>query len=126
MNKKLMNYVWKGISIIGLFLALYCFYTLFGFVRVCTHVECIDWAVGDDWITENCRPTEEYNDLSCTFKIEDQEFQNIPLKMINVSNPDVRSCKQFVCASEFLGRGKNVLLLKEQMNDLKKSMEVRR
>ena len=80
------------------------FKELYGGQWVCIAKECNEWATGDDWITDNCRPEgEEGNQtLVCNLVIDDREY-TAPLSIINISN--VRSCKEFDCITEVYVRG---------------------
>ena len=80
------------------------FRELYGGQWVCIANECGEWATGDNWITDNCRPEgEEGNQtLICKLTIEDQEY-TAPLSIINTSN--VKSCRRFDCITEVYVRG---------------------
>jgi len=80
------------------------FKELYGGQWVCIAKECSEWATGDDWITDNCRPEgEEGNQtLVCRLTIEDKEY-TAPLSIINISN--VKSCREFDCITEVYVRG---------------------
>ena len=80
------------------------FRELYGGQWVCIAKECSEWATGDKWITDNCRPEgEEGNQtLICNLIIEDKEY-TAPLSIINLSN--VRSCRQYDCITEVYVRG---------------------
>jgi len=81
------------------------FRELYGGQWVCIAKECNEWATGDDWITDNCRPETNGNstELVCKLTIEDKEY-TAPLSIINISN--VRSCRQQDCITEVYVRGK--------------------
>ena len=59
-----------------------------------THIAnaCTYWAIGDEWITDNCRPEGigENTTLICKLVIEGRDY-TAPLSIINVSN--VKSCR---------------------------------
>lgn len=80
------------------------FRELYGGQWVCIAKECSEWATGDDWITDNCRPEgEEGNQtLVCKLEIEGREY-TAPLSIINISN--VKSCRQQDCITEVYVRG---------------------
>jgi len=66
---------------------------------VCIAQTCVDWAYGDDWVTNNCRPQKNSNitDLVCTVVIRDETY-NAPLSILNISN--LRSCNEYRCVTE--------------------------
>jgi len=80
------------------------FKELYGGQWVCIAKECSEWATGDNWITDNCRPETNGNntELVCKLIIEDREY-NAPLSIINLSN--VKSCRQYDCITEVYVRG---------------------
>ena len=80
------------------------FMELYGGQWVCIAKECKEWATGDLWITDNCRPEgEEGNQtLVCKLTIEDKEY-TAPLSIINISN--VKSCRKYDCITEVYVRG---------------------
>lgn len=80
------------------------FREIYGGQWVCIANECGEWATGDNWITDNCRPEgEEGNQtLVCRLTIEDKEY-TAPLSIINISN--VKSCRQQDCITEVYVRG---------------------
>ena len=80
------------------------FKELYGGQWVCIANECGEWATGDDWITDNCRPEGEVGNqtLVCRLTIEDREY-TAPLSIINLSN--VKSCRQYNCITEVYVRG---------------------
>jgi len=80
------------------------FKELYGGQWVCIAKECNEWATGDNWITDNCRPEGEGENatLVCNLIIEDKEY-TAPLSVINLSN--VRSCREFDCITEVYVRG---------------------
>jgi len=125
-----MNKIIKyGAIILLILLSLMCvynFYTLFGFEKVCTHVECTDWSEGKEWVGLHCVANDTINDFMCDFDWDGQTFVGIPLKVVQEKIPNVRSCKKAECASEFLGKGTNVQELKKQTNDVLSRMEVRK
>jgi len=80
------------------------FKELYGGQWVCIANECSEWATGDTWITDNCRPDGEGVNatLVCKLIIDDKEY-TAPLSIINISN--VRSCRQYDCITEVYVRG---------------------
>lgn len=80
------------------------FRELYGGQWVCIAKECSEWATGDNWITDNCRPEGEQGNqtLVCKLTIEDKEY-TAPLSIINLSN--VRSCRKHDCITEVYVRG---------------------
>jgi len=68
----------------------------------CVAQQCTDWAYGDDWIVENCRPTGENKSLVCGIEINNQKY-NAPLSMINLSS--VKSCREYQCLTEVYIKG---------------------
>jgi len=80
------------------------FMELYGGQWVCIAKECNEWATGDNWITDNCRPEtiNESTELVCKLTIEDKEY-TAPLSIINISN--VKSCRQYNCITEVYVRG---------------------
>ena len=81
------------------------FRELYGGQWVCIAKECNEWATGDNWITDNCRPEGEVGNqtLVCKLTIDDKEY-TAPLSIINLSN--VKSCRQYDCTTEVYVRGK--------------------
>jgi hypothetical protein len=81
------------------------FRELYGGQWTCIANNCTEWATGDDWITDNCRPEGEVGNqtLTCKLTIEDNEY-TAPLSIINLSN--VRSCRVNSCITEVYVRGK--------------------
>ena len=86
-------------------MAAMSFRELYGGQWTCIANECTEWATGDDWITDNCRPETNGNntELVCKLTIEDKEY-TAPLSIINLSN--VRSCRVNSCITEVYVRGK--------------------
>ena len=80
------------------------FKELYGGQWVCIANECGEWATGDNWITDNCRPEGEGDNttLVCKLTIDDKEY-TAPLSIINISN--VKSCRQYDCITEVYVRG---------------------
>jgi len=80
------------------------FRELYGGQWVCIAKECDEWATGDNWITDNCRPEGigENTTLMCNIMIDDKEY-TAPLSIINISN--VKSCRQYNCITEVYVRG---------------------
>jgi len=80
------------------------FKELYGGQWVCIANECSEWATGDDWITDNCRPEGkgENTTFICNLIIEGKEY-TAPLSIINLSN--VKSCRQLDCITEVYVRG---------------------
>ena len=80
------------------------FKELYGGQWVCIANECGEWATGDTWITDNCRPEGNGSNttLVCKLTIEDKEY-TAPLSIINLSN--VKSCRQYDCITEVYVRG---------------------
>ena len=80
------------------------FIELYGGQWVCIAKECNEWATGDNWITDNCRPEGDGVNatLVCKLTIEDKEY-TAPLSIINISN--VKSCRQYDCITEVYVRG---------------------
>ena len=80
------------------------FRELYGGQWVCIAKECSEWATGDNWITDNCRPEGEVGNqtLICKLTIENKEY-TAPLSIINISN--VKSCRQYDCITEVYVRG---------------------
>jgi len=80
------------------------FIELYGGQWVCIAKECSEWATGDAWITDNCRPEGEIGNqtLVCKLTIDDKEY-TAPLSVINISN--VKSCRQYDCITEVYVRG---------------------
>ena len=80
------------------------FRELYGGQWVCIAEECSEWATGDNWITDNCRPEGEGENatLVCRLTIEDNEY-TAPLSIINISN--VKSCRKLDCITEVYVRG---------------------
>jgi len=80
------------------------FRELYGGQWVCIAKECDEWATGDNWITDNCRPEGigENTTLMCNIMIDDKEY-TAPLSIINISN--VKSCRQYDCITEVYVRG---------------------
>ena len=80
------------------------FMELYGGQWVCIAKECNEWATGDKWITDNCRPEGEVGNqtLVCKLTIEDKEY-TAPLSIINISN--VKSCREYNCITEVYVRG---------------------
>jgi len=80
------------------------FRELYGGQWVCIAKECNEWATGDNWITDNCRPEGigENTTLMCNIMIDDKEY-TAPLSIINISN--VKSCRQYDCITEVYVRG---------------------
>lgn len=52
---------------------------------------------GEEWVAQNCKPTEPDNQMICEFQIGSDVF-NVPLSGINISQ--MQSCKQYTCDSE--------------------------
>jgi hypothetical protein len=67
----------------------------------CVAERCTEWAYGDDWITDNCRPyiddRGDITDLNCSITVAGETY-HAPLSIINISN--VRSCREYVCLTE--------------------------
>ena len=91
---------WK-LLIIGLVIAVIAIAGVNGFayykyVRggewTCIAETCVEFAIGDDWVKDNCRL--EGNEMSCEFGYEGQDYK-MPLSQINVSN--MVSCKRYEC-----------------------------
>jgi len=80
------------------------FRELYGGQWVCIANECGEWATGDNWITDNCRPEVNGNstELLCNVDI-DGKIYKAPLSIINISN--VKSCRQYDCITEVYVRG---------------------
>jgi len=73
---------------------------------VCIAQVCVDYAVGDDWIVDNCRPEGENKTLMCKLIGTDKKEYKAPLSIINLSNANVRSCREYACAAEVYVRGR--------------------
>jgi len=71
---------------------------------VCIAEACVDFAYGDDWIVDNCRPEGEDKTLMCKLTGTDKKEYKAPLSIINMSN--VRSCKEYACVTEVYVRGR--------------------
>jgi len=102
---KNIGVVLLAILLIGITaMAAMSFRELYGGQWTCIANECTDWATGDDWITDNCRPegTNGNQTLMCKITIEDKEY-TAPLSIINISN--VRSCRVNSCITEVYVRG---------------------
>jgi len=71
---------------------------MYGWKPVCILEQCKDWAIGDEWISENCRPKQVDGEdiLTCNIVVNGQKY-NIPLstlrEKVNVS--ELKSCKKF-------------------------------
>ena len=85
-------------------MSAWSFKELYGGQWVCIAKECRDWATGDEWITDNCRPEINGNNsnLICNLEIDGKKYE-APLSVINISN--VRSCRQYDCITEVYVRG---------------------
>lgn len=70
---------------------------------VCVAQDCVEWAYGDDWITDNCRPKGEGADtnLWCKIKVNDVE-RGYPLEAFNLSS--VKSCRKRGCVTQVYAR----------------------
>jgi len=90
--------------IIAILLGVHSASKLVGGEWTCIAKTCNEWAYGDDWITDNCRPEGEENNktLMCTVSLEG-ELIKVPLDNINVSL--VKSCREFVCVTEVYVKG---------------------
>jgi len=102
---KNIGFVLLAILLIGITaMSAMSFRELYGGQWVCIAKECTDWATGDDWITDNCRPEGEVGNqtLTCKLTIEDKEY-TAPLSIINISN--VKSCREYDCITEVYVRG---------------------
>ena len=66
---------------------------------VCIAQTCVDWAYGDDWVTNNCRPQTNGNvtELVCSVVMNDKTY-NAPLSILNIST--LRSCNEYKCVTE--------------------------
>lgn len=66
---------------------------------VCVAQDCVEWAAGDQWISDNCRPQGEGVDtkLWCKIMVNDEE-RSYPLEMFNMTN--VRSCRKRGCVTQ--------------------------
>jgi len=79
--------------------------SLLGGEWVCIAQTCTDWATGDDWITDNCRPLTDDNNvisLICDVVIGDDTY-TAPLNILNSSN--LRSCRKYSCVTEVFVKG---------------------
>ena len=76
--------------------------TIEGGQWACIAQKCSEWAYGDDWITDNCRPNENNTQLMCTVLINGENIV-VPIDIINISN--VKSCRNYDCFSEVFIKG---------------------
>lgn len=89
----------------GFCFSIHNFSKLSGWEPVCIAKQCNSWAEGDEWISENCRPTEINNItvLSCEVVVNSQLY-NLPLSVIKerINITDLRSCKKdgMICVKE--------------------------
>ncbi len=70
---------------------------------VCVAKDCVDWATGDQWISDNCRSQGEGADtkLWCKIQVNDEE-RSYPLEMFNLTN--VKSCRKRGCVTQVYAR----------------------
>lgn len=93
------------VVIIGLVIALglggFAFYQTFNAEWVCIADECISYATGSEWISNNCRPkgTGENTSLFCDIEYGGTTY-NVALSLVNLSHPAVRSCNEYVCSRQ--------------------------
>jgi len=93
------------IVLIGLTISMgiggFAFYKIYDGQWVCITEECIDYATGDEWISENCRPEDVKGEtlLYCDLEVGDDIYK-APLSMINLSHPAIKSCKEYVCSQQ--------------------------
>jgi len=66
---------------------------------VCVAETCIDWAEGNEWIVDNCRPQGENITLYCNITVQDKTYY-APLSIVNLTN--VRSCRHYECIKQVL------------------------
>lgn len=87
--------------VISLGVGGFAFYKTFDGQWVCITEECIDYATGDEWVSENCRPQEVENItiLACDMEIGEVSYK-VPLSMVNLSHPSIKSCKEYVCSRQ--------------------------
>jgi len=79
--------------------------SLLGGEWVCIAQTCTDWATGDDWITDNCRPKTGFDNITgliCDVVIGDDTY-TAPLNILNSSN--LRSCRKYSCVTEVFVKG---------------------
>ena len=86
-------------------LSIYSSSKLIGWESVCIAKQCNEWAIGDEWISENCRPKEINGEtiLNCDVVVDGQLY-NIPLSEIKekVNISGLKSCKKdgMICIKE--------------------------
>ena len=64
---------------------------------LCISQKCVDFIEGEEWVSQNCKPTGQSNEMMCEFMIENNVF-TVPLSGVNISN--MQSCKEYTCDSE--------------------------
>ena len=93
-----------GMVLISFVLSICNFNKFYGYEEGCFHLRCTDWATGNDWISENCRPkmANEVETLFCDIIINDKLY-NLPLLQIKqkINIDELSSCKgnRMECAS---------------------------
>jgi len=103
--EKIGKYCIGALIVIALILSMYSSLKLIGWEPVCIARQCNNWAVGEEWISENCRPNEVNGEtvLTCDIAINGQLY-NIPLSDIKerVDISDLKSCKKdgMICIKE--------------------------
>jgi hypothetical protein len=64
---------------------------------VCVAEKCVEWAQGDQWIADNCLPSDSQGERQCTLTVDGMEYR-APLSIINLSI--VKSCHRKECAGQ--------------------------
>lgn len=92
-----------GVFIVGLVvfsLAGISAYLYFSQIRggewSCISQQCVEFAIGDDWVKDNCN-LQNNNQLSCNFAFEGIDYFDVPLSEINISR--MTSCRRYECSS---------------------------
>ena len=101
---KKIYYIIIAVLLIIALTTAYDTYKLYGGKWVCITKVCTAYAEGDEWISHNCRPRDVNGNQELVCEIlKDGKNIYVPLSMIDIAK--VRSCKDYICASEVFARG---------------------